>query len=129
MIYSPMLKTSRQFKSLVSVLDVTPSLWSMLVNNYDLAEPRYVSWLGDGLDTAVYFRSSKKILLMQDNRDSREFIYKNYFYSYDSIYKINENMRLLPAPRGVYEEIRGKFNLFNMVESYVYNKGRLMPGS
>ena len=129
LIYSPMLKTSRHFRSLVSVLDVTPSLWSMLVNNYDLAEPRYVSWLGDGLDTAVYFRSSKKILLMQDNRDSREFIYKNYFYSYDSIYKINENMRLLPAPQGVYDEIRGKYNLFSRVESYVYNKGRLMPGS
>lgn len=129
LIYSPMLKTSRHFKSLVSVLDVTPSLWSMLVNNYDLAEPRYVSWLGDGLDTAVYFRSSKKILLMQDNRDISEFIYKNYFYSYDSIYKIDENMHLLPAPRGVYDEIRGKYNLFSRIESYVYNKGRLMPGS
>ncbi len=128
LIYSPMLKTSRHFKSLVSVLDITPSIWSMLVNNYDLTEPGYVSWLGDGLDTVGEFRSNKKILLMQDNRDSREFIYNNYFYSYDSIYRINENMRLLPAPQDVSDEIRGKFDLFSRVESYVYNQGRLMPG-
>jgi len=128
-IYSPMLKTSRHFKSLVSVLDITPSVWSMLGNKYDLIKPQYVSWMGDGLDTVRNFRSSKKILLMQDNRDSREFIYNNYFYSFDSIYRINENMRLLPAPQDVYDEIRGKYNLFSRVESYAYNKGRLMPGS
>jgi hypothetical protein len=72
--------------------------------------------------------AAKKILLMQDNRDSREFIYNDYFFSYDSIYRINENMRLLPAPRGVYDEIRRKYNLFSRVESYVYNQGRLIPG-
>lgn len=128
LIYSPLLKTSRHFKSLVSVLDITPSLWSMLRNNYDLKRPQYVSWLGDGLDTTRNFRSSKKILLMQDNRDTREFIYNNYFYSYDSIYKINENLNLLPALQSVNDEIPGKYDLFRRVESYVYNKGRLMPG-
>jgi len=128
LVYSPMLKTSQRFKSLVSVLDITPSVWSMLRNNYDLIKPQYVSWLGDGLDTARNFRNSRKILLMQDNRDSREFIYNNYFYSYDSIYKIDENLRLLPAPQSVYAEVSKKYNLFSMVESYVYNKGRLMPG-
>jgi uncharacterized sulfatase len=128
LVYSPMLKTSQRFKSMVSVLDITPSVWSMLRNNYDLIKPQHVSWLGDGLDTARNFRNSKKILLMQDNRDSREFIYNNYFYSYDSIYKIDENLRLLPAPQSVYAEVSKKYNLFNMVERYVYNKGRLMPG-
>jgi len=128
LIYSPLLKTSHRFKSLVSVLDITPSVWSMLSSNYNLKKPRYVSWLGDGLDTARNFRSSKKILLMQDNRDTREFIYNNYFFSYDSIYKINENLNLMTAPQSVYSEISEKYNLFSRVESYVYNQGKIMPG-
>jgi uncharacterized sulfatase len=127
LIYSPLLKKSGQFKSLVSVLDVSPSLWSMLGNNYNLTKPQFVNWISDGLDTTRYFSCRKKVLLMQDNRDIKEFIYDNYFYSYDSIYKITDNLRLEPAPHTAYALVSDKYNLFSAIESYVYNKNRLMP--
>jgi arylsulfatase A-like enzyme len=126
-IYSPLLKSSGHFKSLVSVLDITPSIWSMLYHNYNLTKPQFVSWLSDGLDTAKNFHSCKKILLMQDNRDSKEFIYNNFFYSYDSVYTITDNLRLEPAPQSAFAVVSNKYNLFNTIESYVYNKNRLMP--
>jgi uncharacterized sulfatase len=126
-IYSPLLKSSGHFKSLVSILDITPSLWSMLCHNYNLTKPQFVCWLSDGLDTARNFRSCKKVLLMQDNRDIKEFIYDNYFYSYDSVYKITDNLRLEPAPHNAHALVSDKYNLFNTIESYVYNKNRLMP--
>jgi hypothetical protein len=112
---------------MVSVLDVTPSLWSMLCNNYNLKRPQFVNWISDGLDTTRNFSCRKKVLLMQDNRDIKEFIYNNYFFSYDSIYKITDNLRLEPAPPGAYALVSDKYNLFNTVESYVYNKNKLMP--
>lgn len=127
LIYSPLLKSSGNFKSLVSILDITPSLWSMLCHNYNFIKPQFVCWLTDGLDTAKNFRSCKKVLLMQDNRDIKEFIYDNYFFSYDSVYKITDNLRLEPASHNACALVSEKYNLFNTIESYVYNKNRLMP--
>lgn len=127
LIYSPLLRTQRRFESLVSVLDITPSLWSMLCSNYNLTKPHFVDWISDGLDTSGNFRSCKKVLLMQDNRDSKEFVYNTFFYSYDSIYKILDNLRLQLAPQSMHSLISDKYNLFNTVESYAYNNGRLIP--
>ena len=103
LIYSPSLKTSQRFKSLVSVLDVTPSIWSLLCNNYNIAKPQFVAWVSDGLDTTQSFSCRKKVLLMQENRDNNEFVYNNYFYSYGSIYEITDNLRLTPAPQSIHD--------------------------
>jgi hypothetical protein len=112
---------------MVSVLDVTPSLWSLLWNNYNYAKPQFVAWVSDGLDTTKSFSSRKKVLLMQEDRDNNEFVYDNYFYSYGSIYEITDNLRLTPAPQSVYPLISDKYYLFSTVNSYVYNKQKLMP--
>lgn len=127
LIWSPLLKEPAKFKSLVSVTDVTPSLLSMLSAGYDLNKSGYVSWITGGLDTTVNFRSTKKLLLMQDNRDSREFIYNNYFFSYDSVYTITDKLRLEPASTDIRKLVDSKFRLFSSVGSYVYNMNRLMP--
>ncbi len=127
LIYSPSLKTSQRFKSLVSVLDVTPSIWSLLCNNYNFAKPQYVTWVSDGLDTTKSFCCRKKVLLMQENRDNNEFVYDNYFYSYGFIYEINDNLRLTPAPQSADTLISDKFHLFTTINSYVYNTQKLMP--
>jgi lipoteichoic acid synthase len=127
LIYSPSLKTSQRFKSLVSVLDVTPSLWSLLCNNYNFAKPQFVAWVSDGLDTTKSFCCRKKVLLMQENRDNNEFVYYNYYYSYGTIYEITDNLRLIPAPQSVDTLISDKYHLFSTINSYVYNKQKLMP--
>lgn len=127
LIYSPLLKESQRFKSMVSVLDVTPSLWSLLCNNYNYVKPQFVAWVSDGLDTTKSFCCHKKVLLMQEDRDNNEFIYDNYFYSYGSVYEITDNLRLIPAPQSVNTLISDKFYLFSTVNSYVYNKQKLMP--
>jgi len=127
LIYSPLLKTSQRFKSMVSVLDVTPSLWSLLCNNYNFTNPQFVAWVSDGLDTTKSFCCRKKVLLMQEDRDNNEFVYDNYFYSYGSIYEITDNLRLTPAPQSVHTLISDKYYLFSTVNSYVYNKQKLLP--
>jgi lipoteichoic acid synthase len=127
LIYSPLLKKSQRFKSMVSVLDVTPSLWSLLCNNYNYAEPQFVAWVSDGLDTTKSFCCHKKVLLMQEDRDNNEFIYNNYFYSYGSVYELTDNLRLTRAPQNASKMILNKYILFSTVNSYVYNKQKLMP--
>jgi lipoteichoic acid synthase len=126
-IYSPALNRSKRFKSMVSVLDISPSIWSMLFNNYSITRPKSVSWLSDGLDTTESFSSHKKVLFMQDNRDRKEFVYNNFFFSYDSVYEISDYIRLRPADKSKYSVISEKYNLFKAIESYVYNENRLMP--
>ena len=64
---------------------------------------------------------------MQDNRDSREFIYNDYFFSYDSVYSIRDKLRLEPAPEGAREHVAARYRLFSSVGNYVYNNDRLIP--
>ncbi|MBN2763642.1 MAG: sulfatase-like hydrolase/transferase, partial [Bacteroidales bacterium] len=123
-IYSPLLKTSKQFQSLVSTLDVTPSLWTMLRNQYHLTAPEYIAWISDGLDTTQHFSSRKKVLLMQINRDTEEFVYNQFFYSYGSVYEINDNLELTESTEKIHR-LTNKYKLFKTVHSYTYNKRKL----
>ena len=126
-IYSPLLKMSGHFKSLVSVLDVAPSLWSMLCHQYKLKKPECVHWLSDGLDTTASFACRKKILLMQDNRDIKEFVYDRFFFSYDSIYEITPKLGLVTASPEHASLVADKYHLFKAVAGYAYNENKLMP--
>jgi hypothetical protein len=112
---------------MVSVLDVTPSLWSLLCNNYNYVKPQFVAWVSDGLDTTKSFCCHKKVLLMQEDRDKNEFVYDNYFYSYGSVYELTDNLRLIPAPQSAIKMVSDKYFLFSTVNNYVYNKQKLMP--
>src|SRR5574344_244873 len=49
MIYSPLLKESKRFRSIVSHFDVAPSILAFYRENYQLKTPSTVAWVGDGL--------------------------------------------------------------------------------
>jgi lipoteichoic acid synthase len=124
-IYSPLLKRSQHFKSVVTTIDVTPSIWSMLCKNYELSKPQFVHWISDGLDTTHNFHCDRKVLLMRANRDISEFIYNDNLYSYGSVFKITDGFKFIPNRINKYK-ITSKYNLFKKIHSYTYNSRRLM---
>ncbi|MFV7234235.1 sulfatase-like hydrolase/transferase [Flavobacterium sp. ZB4R12] len=124
-IYSPMLKKTAKFKSISSHTDVTPSLVSFLMNNYKFNKLEKTTWLGQGLDTVRQFRNIHSIPLMRNKGSINDYIYKDYFYSDGSLFKIDENFNISETNNDMEEAISGSFNDFKKLNAYLTTKNKI----
>ncbi|MFV8327897.1 sulfatase-like hydrolase/transferase [Flavobacterium sp. ZS1P14] len=124
-IYSPMLKRTAKFKSISSHSDVTPSLVSFLTNNYTFNKLEKTTWIGQGLDTVREFRNIHNIPLMRYKGSINDYIYKDYFYSDGSLFKIDENFNLSEADSDMMETITGSFNDYKKLNAYLTTKNKI----
>lgn len=124
-IYSPMLKKTAKFKSISSHSDVTPSLVSFLTNNYKFNKLEKTTWMGQGLDTARAFRNIHSIPLMKYKGSINDYVYKDYFYSDGSLFKIDEKFNLTEADDDMMETISGSFNDFKKLNAYLTTKNKI----
>lgn len=124
-IYSPMLKKTAKFKSISSHTDVTPSLVSFLTNNYTFNKLEKTTWIGQGLDTVREFRNTHNIALMRYKGSINDYIYKDYFYSDGSLFKIDENFNLSEADNDMMGKINGSFNDFKKLNAYLTTKNKI----
>jgi lipoteichoic acid synthase len=125
-IYSPMLKKTARFKSISSHNDVTPSLVSFLTNNYKIPKLKTSSWIGQGLDTVRQFRNIHTIPLMRYKGSVNDYIYKNYFYSDGSLFKINADFnRIETDDADMLETITTSLNDFKKLDAYLTTKNKI----
>lgn len=124
-IYSPMLKKTAKFKSISSHCDVTPSLVSFLMNNYKFKKLQKTTWIGQGLDTVREFRNIHNIPLMRYKGSINDYIYKDYFYSDGSLFKIDENFNISETDNDMMETITGSFNDFKKLNVYLTTKNKI----
>jgi len=126
-IWSPLLKTSKKFPNIVSHLAITPSIVSLLQNNYNVNVPDKLSWCSAGLDTASVFNPSEKFLFLNYNRVVDAMVYNEYLFEDQRLYKINEDLDLeyIHDPKLV-EQIYSKFKTLKYVNNYVYHNNRLI---
>ncbi|MFV5698012.1 sulfatase-like hydrolase/transferase [Flavobacterium sp. ZT3R17] len=124
-IYSPMLKKTAKFKSISSHTDVTPSLVSFLTNNYTFNKLEKTTWIGQGLDTVREFRNIHNIPLMRYKGSINDYIYKDYFYSDGSLFKIDENFNLNETDNDMMETITGSFNDYKKLNAYLTTKNKI----
>ena len=129
-IFSPMLKESVKFKSISSHWDVTPSLLSFLMNNYKFNKLKETSWMSQGLDTAKQFRNIHKIPLMRYKGAINDYIYKDYFYADNELYKIDENFGtnkvIEPELLKIVSDSLLEFKKLNV---YITKKNKIFPDS
>ena len=79
-IWSPMLKKSQHFKSVVSHNDIVPTLNALLRDNYNIKTPSKIHWMGGELDTISEFHCDLKTTFLRYNRKVFDCIYGNYYY-------------------------------------------------
>jgi len=91
-IYSPLLKTSAKFSSVVSHLDFTPSVIAFLKNNYNMNFPSVVPWLGQGLDSMTIFRSTMSVPFIRTKSEIIDYIDRDYFIVNNQLFKVSENL-------------------------------------
>ncbi|MFE3848811.1 sulfatase-like hydrolase/transferase [Flavobacterium sp. LB3P45] len=124
-IYSPMLKKTAKFKSVSAHTDVTPSLVSFLTNNYKFNKLEKTTWVGQGLDTVKEFRNIHTIPLMRYKGSINDYIYKDYFYSDGSLFKIDENFNINETDDDMMETITASFNDYKKLNVYLTTKNKI----
>jgi tetratricopeptide (TPR) repeat protein len=124
-IYSPMLKKTAKFKSISSHSDVTPSLFSFLSNNYKFNLLEKTTWLGEGLDTVRQFRNIHNIPLMRYKGSINDYIYKDYFYSDGTLFKIDENFNLSETDNDMMETVSSSFTDLKKLNAYLTIKNKI----
>ena len=95
-IYSPLLRSSQRFSSVVSHLDITPSLLALLNTDYEVEVPSYTCWVGAGLDTTTYFSNRSMYPLMQTKSGISDLISSTEFINQGNLYSVNAGMQLDP---------------------------------
>jgi uncharacterized sulfatase len=124
-IYSPLLKTTRQFTSIVSHNDITPSITALLRDNFNLKTSKYVSWVGTSLDTSSTFNSKQRHLFLRLAQEIKEMLYDKYYYNSENnaLYVMNENADLIEVPDSdslksiMYDRLEN----LKYINEYVYN--------
>lgn len=129
-IYSPLLKKAERFKSISSHLDVAPSLLSFLMNNYEFNKLEETAWLGQGIDTARYFRNIHQIPLMRYKGKISDFIYKDYMYADGVLFKINEKFGTYKVKETeIKKQVDSVLKAFKKLNAYVTQRNKIFPDS
>jgi len=128
-VYSPMLKSPKKFYSVNSHNNLTPTITSMLFNNYKMPYvPDEVHWLGDVMDTAVQFRNIHSMPFMLWSREITDYIYKDYMLSEGSLYQLTPDLMEEPVTNdSVKTHILNLLENFKRINSYVCRFNKVFP--
>lgn len=128
MIYSPLLKRSRFIKGVNSHLDIAPSFYNLLQNEYEFSELDSVSWLGKPFDTSHVFHSDRDILFMLNDRRTENILHKDLFYSKGILFKLDDRLKPSQIEDKEQEEFLEKLLLSStIVHDEVVSQDALIP--
>lgn len=131
-VWSPMLKESHVFNSIVTHNDIAPSINALLRDKYHLDTPQYVHWISDGLDTSSQMNFNKKMLHVNYERQMREIIYDDYIYwtknkwESELVNKIDENLNIeIVYDDSLKSALNKKLELYKYICRYTYHNNKL----
>ncbi|MDZ7807917.1 MAG: sulfatase-like hydrolase/transferase [Gracilimonas sp.] len=129
MIYSPLLKESKQIKGVSSHLDIAPTLTAYLSANFgnEIMIPDQVHWLGNELSTSEEFVSNKKIPFMRTKNNMADYLSGEYFVSDNRLYRLHEGMLLGEInDNELKDRVYKEFEDFKRINDYVTADNRLI---
>ena len=128
-IWSPMLKESKEFPAMATHRDITPSFLAMMKSVYGIETPDTVAWINSGLDTVSYFRSKTFSPQLKGSRIMSNMIFNDMFYDDGKAYKItcpSGCPLLTPCDDNSLKNILSEYKA---LDDYVMNKDALLPGN
>lgn len=130
MIFSPMLKRRETFASVSTHFDVLPSLIAFLRENYKIETPKYVTWLGSGLDTFLYFRNIHSAPLMRNKNELLDYLDQNYFLADKKVYEVFDNLVTSKMNNdAVQSRVQNYFDEFKVKNEAMIRTKKLLPDS
>ena len=91
-IYSPLIKSPKTFKGVVTHHDLAPTITAYLHNNYDYQVDDECHWLGTSLDTSAVFNSNQSVAFMLNNREVVQYLHGNHMLERDRIFVVDSTM-------------------------------------
>lgn len=130
LIYSPLLKKTKQFNSLSSHADLAPSILALLSHKYEMNIPTKTAWLGSGLINNNMFEKEKKILFLREKNNIREYIQGDHFISRNTVYQLGSDLILKEEndPQ-IIRETKDGYRKTKAINSYLNNKNKIIPTS
>ena len=125
-IYSPMLKAGRNMKGVVSHRDVTPTILSLLQNNYNVKTPEEVAWLNTALDTSLTFNAHTFSPLQLFDFTVGGIMYKNYFFCEGVLEELTDDTPRKIDDKTMLQQMERMLFLYQTIETYIlYNDALL----
>lgn len=119
LIFSPLVKQPRTMKSVVSHLDITPTLNAYLQTNYAYHTDSECHWMGTSLDTTVTFRNTRKQAFMLNNRDVVEYVDSLFLLSNNHVFSFDEQLvNHWAKDQKVIQWLKPELNDFNVVSQF-----------
>ncbi len=127
-VYSPLLKSGKISREVVSHLDITPSIISLLKNYPQLNLPDEVPFAGKVLVINNKYTSNRYIPIKGNNLKLFGTIYGNYFLSKGSVFKIGKNLDITPVQNTqLANTIQNQLNLYRKFSTYAYKQNQIIP--
>jgi uncharacterized sulfatase len=125
-IYSPLIENTQKFPAVNSHLDVPPSLMALLESNYGMQVPDSTHWIGSQFDTSSVFQSNRRFGMMLNNRNMEEYVYDNYFYSFDKLFKMEPGLELVKTEDdSLKKHIQSMMRNDQLVGEFAINNNRI----
>jgi uncharacterized sulfatase len=129
-VYSPMLKKTEKFSSVVTHFDITPSLIAMLDNKKYISRPKVASWIGHGLDNSNSFRSLNSYPLMRNKNEILDFLNADDFIANNILYRLSPDMNIEPINDRAYQnQMKEDLDNFLRKNKYACDNNKLIPDS
>ncbi len=126
MIYSPMLKTGKLFKSVSSHADIPSTLTNYLKKQYNLNFPDTVHWLGKGLSFNTSFTSDKHLAIMRNKGQINDFVFGKYFITDGALQILSDNMvQTQSRDIELTKKVQNYLDQFKLLNEYVCASDKL----
>ena len=127
-IYSPLLKEGKRFSSVVSHLDITPTIAALMRDNFKIPIPENIHWLGQVLDTTCTFKCNQEMAFMRNSREIIDYLSDDYFLSEDVLYQVQDDMKLTVLKNdSILKALQKKLNTFKILSLYSCEKNKVYP--
>ncbi|WP_372652279.1 LTA synthase family protein [Draconibacterium sp.] len=129
-IYSPMLKETAKFSSVVTHFDITPSLLALLDADSIISRPKAAAWIGHGLDDEEDFRVGNAYPLMRNKNEILDYIDGEHMLANKEIYQVYENMDIETVNEPDKEkELEAELTNFLLKNNHACKNNKLIPDS
>lgn len=127
-VYSPLLKSGRISREVVSHLDITPSIINLLKNYPDLNLPDEVPFAGKELVLNGKYASNRYLPIKGNNLKLFGTIYGNYFLKKGTVFKIGKNLDITSIQdTKLTHSIQNQLNLYRKFSTYAYKQNYIIP--
>jgi tetratricopeptide (TPR) repeat protein len=126
MIYSPLIKSAHTFSSLALHSSITPTLLSLLQEDYGMSFPAEMPFISKPLLTDSTLSSNLDVAMIRNKNSIKEYIEGNYFLSDDKLYRIESDLSLTAIHQPVdRSRLQKKLVDFQNRSTFALNKNRL----